>query len=50
MNDPIWRSASETQPISLKIVEIAYQLRDDFLEMIKNRKRMILHFNSPEFY
>ena len=51
MNDPIWRSISETRLTSSKIVEIAYQLRDDCSGMMKNRKKkMILHFNPPEFY
>ena len=35
---------------SSKIVEIAYQLRNDFSEMMKDCKRMILHFNPPGFY
>lgn len=50
MNDLIWRSVFGTRPISSKIVEIAYQLRDDSSEIMKDRKRMILHFNPPGFY
>ena len=51
INDPIWKNVTGTRPTSSKIVEIAYQLRDDCSGMMKNRKKkMILHFNPPGFY
>ena len=50
MIDSIWKSISGMRPTSSKVVEILlYQLKDDSSKM-KDRKRIILHFNPPGFY
>lgn len=38
------------RPTFSKIVEIAYQSRNDSSEMVKDRKRMTPHFNPPSFH